>query len=143
MQNRPGIIILFILGQLFWGKNAPCFPQSKVPFKECLYLLNELLCLLWFQGSPQPEYHLPPPHYHFLLRYEIYTIKQVIRIKLSHIYDKILYLHYGNTVKKRIHTRGIQVSRETDNNSTDRPKASREELCPVGSQKRTLIEFSK
>ena len=81
--------------------------------------------------------------YHFLSHYEIYTIKLVIRIKLSHIYDKILYLHYGNTVKTRIYTRGIQVSRETDNNSTDRPKASREELCPVGSQKRTLIEFSK
>ena len=49
MQNQPRIISLFILVQLFWGKNAPGFLQSKVPLKECLYLLYELLCLLWFQ----------------------------------------------------------------------------------------------
>lgn len=54
---------------------------------------------------------------------------------LSCIYDKVLYLHYGNIIKTGIPARDSQTSRKTDNSCTDGPKACRQELCPAGSEK--------
>ena len=72
-----------------------------------------------------------------------YTIKSKVLIVLSYIYDKILYLRYGNIITTGIPARDSKISRKTDNSCTDGPKACRQELCPAGSEKSALVRSAE